>query len=276
MSTLRRGASGPDVAKLQQRLADLGFSPGLIDGDFGGGTEAAVIAFQQSVGLLADGVAGPRTLEALFQGVAGPASLPAGPLPDILGKVTVQMASAMFPNTRIGAIGANLPHVLQGLRSEKLTDKPMVLMALATIRAETEGFVPIDEGISRFNTSPGGQPFDLYDFRRDLGNGKVGDGADYKGRGYIQLTGRANYRTIGAKLNPGAPSALEQNPTLANDPATAGRILALFLAAKERRIKEALLADDLRTARRLVNGGSHGLDNFVDAYRRGEVVIPDA
>ena len=36
----------------------------------------------------------------------------------------------------------------------------MVLMALATIRAETESFEPISEGKSKFNTSPGGRPFD--------------------------------------------------------------------------------------------------------------------
>jgi len=51
-------------------------------------------------------------------------------------------------------------------------------MALATIRAETEGFVPISEGVSRFNTAD--TPFDLYDagttIGQRLGNIHVGDG----------------------------------------------------------------------------------------------------
>ena len=151
-----------------------------------------------------------------------------------------------------------------------LTDRGMVLMALATIRAETAGFVPIDEGKSRFNTSPGGKPFDLYDHRKDLGNRGPSDGADFKGRGFIQLTGQSNYQTIGQALG----LDLTGNPAQANKPDVAARILALFLKNKEQRIKEALLEDDLRTARRLVNGGSHGLEQFTVAFRTGERLLP--
>src|SRR5450432_167761 len=65
MTVLKRGSSGPEVTALQQALLAHGFDPGIADGAFGGGTEAAVIAFQNSEGMLADGVAGPRTLAAL-------------------------------------------------------------------------------------------------------------------------------------------------------------------------------------------------------------------
>jgi peptidoglycan hydrolase-like protein with peptidoglycan-binding domain len=65
MPILKQGSSGPDVTILQQRLKDLGFDPQGVDGNFGPGTEAAVIAFQQSKGLQADGIAGPATLAAL-------------------------------------------------------------------------------------------------------------------------------------------------------------------------------------------------------------------
>ena len=65
MPDLRRGSTGPEVSRLQARLKERGFNPGQVDGDFGGGTEAAVLAFQKSAGLLADGIAGPRTLAAL-------------------------------------------------------------------------------------------------------------------------------------------------------------------------------------------------------------------
>ena len=59
------GDEGRDVTELQQALLAAGFSPGDIDGDFGTGTFNAVSAFQQGQGLLADGIAGPRTLKAL-------------------------------------------------------------------------------------------------------------------------------------------------------------------------------------------------------------------
>ncbi len=73
----------------------------------------------------------------------------------------------MFPFTPVGNIIDNLPTVCGGLKAHGLTEKPLILMALATIRAETESFTPV-EGHLRFNTSPRGHDFDLYDFRKDL------------------------------------------------------------------------------------------------------------
>ncbi len=63
--TVKRGASGWDVAALQFRLAWRGFPSGTIDGGFGGHVEAALRRFQARAGLTADGVAGPGTLRAL-------------------------------------------------------------------------------------------------------------------------------------------------------------------------------------------------------------------
>jgi len=65
MPILKQGSKGPDVTNLQQKLKDLGFDPNGVDGNFGPGTRDAVIAFQQSKSLQADGIAGPVTLAAL-------------------------------------------------------------------------------------------------------------------------------------------------------------------------------------------------------------------
>ena len=260
MNTLTEGDNGPDVVELQTRLRAHGFPPGAIDGDFGPGTTAAVIAFQRSEGLLPDGVVGPRTAAAL--GVAESNLPPSTTMPNI----TIGIVAKMFPATRLDNIKANLPHVLNALEDADLTAVPMVLTALATIRAETEGFEPISEFVSRFNTSPGGNPFDLYDNRKDLGNKGPPDGANFKGRGYVQLTGRANYVRFGPVV--GVPDLVDGFDQ-ANDPAIAANILAAFIASKEQAIKAALLANDLATARRLVNGGSNGLDRFSAAYTTG-------
>src|SRR5438552_9995156 len=72
MPLLKQGSSGPDVTELQQKLKDLGFDPNGVDGNFGPGTRDAVIAFQQSKGLQADGIAGPATLAALGLGDGQP------------------------------------------------------------------------------------------------------------------------------------------------------------------------------------------------------------
>lgn len=72
MVTYRLGARGPEVARLQARLQDLGDYSGPIDGHFGGGTENAVRSFQQRQGLTPDGLVGPQTWERLFPGVGLP------------------------------------------------------------------------------------------------------------------------------------------------------------------------------------------------------------
>ena len=65
----KRALSSPqvgwDVASVQFLLWRRGFSPGAIDGEFGPGTTRAVMAFQRSVGIGADGVVGPQTIRAL-------------------------------------------------------------------------------------------------------------------------------------------------------------------------------------------------------------------
>src|SRR5207248_9000639 len=102
-----------------------------------------------------------------------------------------------------------------------LTAQSMVLCAIATLGVETGRFAPISEFISRFNTSPGGQPFDLYDLRTGLGNGARGDGAKYKGRGFVQLTGRANYQHFGQQIG----VRLTADAAQAKAPETACRLL---------------------------------------------------
>jgi uncharacterized protein (TIGR02594 family) len=54
------------IKQIQHELARKGFDPGVIDGIWGRRTERAVCAFQQSAGLLVDGIVGPKTWRALF------------------------------------------------------------------------------------------------------------------------------------------------------------------------------------------------------------------
>ncbi len=64
-ATLRQGAKGNEVKEVQRRLKQWGYYKGEVDGIFGKGTRAAVIAFQKKNGLTADGVVGKATYEAL-------------------------------------------------------------------------------------------------------------------------------------------------------------------------------------------------------------------
>ena len=67
MAEYRTGSVGEEVRRLQARLSDLGFYGGALDGAFGGGTDAAVRAFQKARRLTVDGRVGPRTWQSLFE-----------------------------------------------------------------------------------------------------------------------------------------------------------------------------------------------------------------
>lgn len=69
---LSSGSSGDEVKALQSRLQQLGFYSGVLDGDYGKGTRAAVKLFQAQHGLDDDGIAGQKTLEMLYSSAAQP------------------------------------------------------------------------------------------------------------------------------------------------------------------------------------------------------------
>lgn len=193
---------------------------------------------------------------------------------DSLDLINPTLVKSIFnPATPLANIKAHLPSVLAGLRDKGLVDREMVLMALATIRAETEGFVPINEFVSKYNTDKA--PFDKYEpdtsVGKDLGNTQPGDGARFRGRGFVQLTGRYNYNRIGAQIG----ANLIVTPALANDSKLAGLILAQFLFNKQDAIRDALSSGNLKAARRAVNGGTHGFDRFEDTYTKGDALLPE-
>lgn len=85
---LKLGVKGDEVTRLQQRLRELGYYAGEVDGQYGPGTQDAVIRFQQQHGLDADGIAGESTRSAAYSANAQifvPTPSPA-PTPSLLKK----------------------------------------------------------------------------------------------------------------------------------------------------------------------------------------------
>ncbi len=148
------------------------------------------------------------------------------------------------------------PVIEQSLVEAGMDDDSARIAAAATVMVEVgPRFSPINEyGNKAYFTR-------MYEGRRDLGNVKPGDGARYHGRGYIQLTGRANYRTFGEKL--GVP--LERKPELALDPEIAARVMSRYF--KERGVAASARAGDWEEVRRRVNGGLNGWPVFHGAVK---------
>lgn len=264
---LTRGSQGGDVRQLKQALtrqlgADAAVFTGLGVGDaLDADTEAAVRRWQAGVGLVADGVMGPYCQTVLGLRSAGPLAL----------SLSLDVVRRLFPATKPANMARYLPYVAAALDALGLTDRPMVCAALGTIRAESEGFLPIAEFQSPYNTRPGGAPFALYEVPGNkLGNTTVGDGARFKGRGFVQLTGRYNYAKYGAVIG----LDLTANADLANAPEVAALLLAQFLANHADAMRTALAASQFAAARKLVNGGAHGLDRFRDVFKLADTAWP--
>ncbi len=249
---LFRSCAGPEVAALRRALAEqLGADaddyPGLARGErFDALCEAALRRWQSGVGLLADGLLGPlgQRLLGLREGFE--------PL------LPLHQVRALFPATKPANVERYWPYVEAALQACGLVDPLLVRAALGTLRAETEGFLPIPEAPSRFNTRDGQPPFSAYEGLAKLGNSEPGDGARFKGRGFVQLTGRANYQRLGERLG----FDLLAQPDAACAPEVAALLLALFLQAVAPRLRKAMAAQDWAAARKLVNGGTHGLERF--------------
>jgi hypothetical protein len=144
-------------------------------------------------------------------------------------RVDTAFVAKLFPFTKTSNIVQNLPYVTSALAAFDLTDIGMISVALGTIRAETESFVPIAELPSHFNTLPGQAAFSAYGYDtklgKSLGNKNPGDGARFRGRGYVQLTGRFNYEKFGKVLE----ISLADNPESASAPEVAACLLAAYL-----------------------------------------------
>jgi len=142
-----------------------------------------------------------------------------------------------------------LPHILQAMADKGITDPNAVIGILATVKTEVPNFAPIEEYASGA----------AYEGRSDLGNTQAGDGVRFKGRGFIQLTGRANYEEYGRKLG----VDLVGNPSLALDPKISAKILVEYFA--ERGVDDKAAAGNWEGVRRAVNGGMNGWNTFIAA-----------
>jgi predicted chitinase len=156
-------------------------------------------------------------------------------------------------------VAANWPLLNAALSAHGIGDRLVQVAALATIGVETGRFAPIPEYASG----------DEYEGRADLGNTQPGDGRRFKGRGFVQITGRSNYATYGNRLG----VDLVGNPDLALDPNIASQIFAVYFT--DHRIRwlpapaplmncaDLARAGEWRGVRVAVNGGENGLDRFL-------------
>jgi hypothetical protein len=163
-----------------------------------------------------------------------------------------------------GAAGSGLarywPTILSALRAEGIDSEAVQIAAAATLAAEVApSFAPVTERypsgvdpIAYFESKYGPQT----SVGRKIGNTEPGDGYRFRGRGFIQLTGRDNYRRYGERIG----VDLLSNPDAATNTYNAARVFAAYFA--DRGVGVAAEAGDWPNVRRLVNGGLNGWEQF--------------
>ncbi len=140
---------------------------------------------------------------------------------------------------RQAKINAEVGEVLAAtLESFDITTRLRIAYFLGQTCEESAGFRTTEEFAS-------GQE---YEGRRDLGNTEPGDGPRFKGRGLLQLTGRANYKDYSDALG----VDLVDNPTLAAQPALSLKIACEYW--KRNNINPDCDRDDLLIVSRKING----------------------
>ena len=108
-----------------------------------------------------------------------------------------------------------------------------------------------------------------YEGRKDLGNTFPGDGSRYRGRGLLQITGRANYRQCSLALF--GDERLLQQPQLLEQPQWAAESAGWFWQLYG--LNELADQDQFNSITRRINGGLNGLQDRLQLWARARAVL---
>lgn len=203
---LKLGSQGDDVKKLQLKL---GVDP---IGTFGPKTEAAVKAWQSKNGLAADGIVGNGTWGKLMTEEKTVLTEPApvsngslkleklkGHIPDSVIAQIPDTAARFAINTplRLAHFLAQCGHESGGFRAtqENLNYSAKGLMGIF------KKYFPTQSLAEQYQRNPQKIASKVYGGRMGNGPESTGEGFKFRGRGYIQLTGKENYTAFGKSIN---------------------------------------------------------------------------
>ena len=204
---LKRGSTGEDVKKLQEKLGVEAI------GTFGPKTEEAVKAWQKANGLKDDGIVGDGTWGKMFGASAPATPAPASTAP-VAAPVVIPASSFKLDALKGHIPDAVIAQIPDTAAKFNITNTLRLAHFLAQCGHESGGFKAVSEnlnysskglmGIFRkyFPTAVLAEAYQrqpekianrVYSSRMGNGDEASGDGYKYRGRGYIQLTGKSNY-----------------------------------------------------------------------------------
>jgi putative chitinase len=203
---LKKGDNNENVKLMQEKL---GISPAVTN--FGPKTEEAVKAFQTKHGLPADGIVGDKTW-AMIVGENTPPSTPApiapvgglkldklkGHIPDAVIQMIPDTAAKFQINTplRLAHFLAQCGHESGGFKAtqENLNYSAKGLAGIF------KKYFPTEAAAAPYARNPQKIASKVYGGRMGNGPESTGEGYKFRGRGYIQLTGKENYTAFGKSI----------------------------------------------------------------------------
>jgi predicted chitinase len=188
---------------------------------------------------------------------AGVAAVLAIPLWRTFRVLTLSQLQAVMPSLTTARAAEMLPHLARAMAEARISTPRRKAAFLAQLAHESGQLRYFEELASG----------DAYEGRANLGNTQPGDGRRYKGRGPIQLTGRANYRDAGREL--GLP--LEEKPELVATPAVGFRTAAWFWRTRE--LNELADAGNFLAITKRINGGTNGLADREKYHERARAAL---
>jgi predicted chitinase len=171
--------------------------------------------------------------------------------------VTDDELRQIMPNCAAAKRAAYLPYIQQAMQEFQITSYLREAAFLAQLAHESGELRYMEELASGA----------AYEGRKDLGNTQPGDGKRYKGRGPIQLTGRANYKKYGDLLG----LDLINNPTIAATPEVGFRIAGQFWSLNG--LNELADQQNFKQITKRINGGYNGLEDRTMYYDRAKRVL---
>jgi predicted chitinase len=251
----------PNVEFWQQRMQDLGFEIE-VDGFYGLQSETVARQFQQAVDLEVNGVVSRDTWEAAF--TVDSVDIPSdngGSYVDDTDEIIYSFAVdySIRPYAE-----DSIPIILRKAEEFGITDPAQIAYILATADHESLLGKYMEEIASG----------EAYEWREDLGNTQPGDGPRFKGRGYVQITGRINYLDWSDRLN----LDLINDPDQVKDPEIAATILVQGMLEGTftgRKLSDYINSNalDFINARRIINGTDRAQKIAEDANRYYEILI---
>lgn len=172
-------------------------------------------------------------------------------------KLTRQQLKIMVPNAKDYNIDKYLGPINNTLEQFEINTPKRVAAFIAQITHESGSFRYHEE------IADGHQ----YEGRKDLGNTQKGDGKRFKGRGLIQLTGRANY-TAFAKF---CGKDVVTTPTLVANPDLAALAAGWFWDSKD--LNDLADRGDFKMMTRKINGGLNGYADRLKNWQRAKNVL---